>query len=62
MMQNYGLQLRTLARVAQSITELELEVDALSMRHLLELSRINAQTHRLASGTAGALNDRLSRN
>ena len=55
MMQNYGLQLRTLARVAQSITELELEVDALSMRHLLELSRINAQTHRLAPGTIGAL-------
>ena len=29
-MQNYGLQLHTLARVAQSITELDLEVDALS--------------------------------
>ena len=58
-MQNYGLQWRTLARVAQSITELELELDALSTGQLVELSRINAQTHRLASGTVGTLHDKL---
>ena len=58
MIDNYALQLRTLVAPWCSIHHCDMS--CLEARgHLVELSRINAQTHRLASDTVGSLYDTL---